>query len=124
MTGAAAYVVLSTVNAYYAWRRRERALVNDLASVVQTCLMVFLVAAVAGSAPIVLCAAARRNRRRLGIGRAEPAGAADRRSFQQIFVVTDGKGSSEAGSVEVENPDRFRMATVRGGVAPATPARR
>jgi hypothetical protein len=48
---APAYALLTAVNAYYAWRRRERALVNDLASVVQSCLMVFLVAAVAGSAP-------------------------------------------------------------------------
>ncbi|MEV4701906.1 YwiC-like family protein [Actinoplanes sp. NPDC049316] len=48
---APAYAVLLGVNAWYAIRRRERALLNDFASVVQSCLMVFVVAAVAGQAP-------------------------------------------------------------------------
>jgi hypothetical protein len=46
---APVFAVLWTVNAWYAWRRRERALLNDLASVVQSCLMVFVVATVAGA---------------------------------------------------------------------------
>jgi hypothetical protein len=46
---APAYAALIGVNAYYAWRRRERALLNDLASVLQSCLMVFVVAVVAGA---------------------------------------------------------------------------
>ncbi|BAL87705.1 hypothetical protein AMIS_24850 [Actinoplanes missouriensis 431] len=45
---APAYAALLAVNAWYAYRRRERALINDLASVVQSCLMVFVVAVVAG----------------------------------------------------------------------------
>lgn len=45
---APAYAALLSVNAWYAWRRRERALPNDLAAVAQSCLMVLLVAAVAG----------------------------------------------------------------------------
>jgi YwiC-like protein len=45
---APAYAVLLVVNAWHAYRRRERALVNDLASVVQSCLMVFVVSAIAG----------------------------------------------------------------------------
>jgi hypothetical protein len=60
---APAFVLLWTVNAWYAWRRRERALLNDLASVLQSCLMVLVVATVAG-APLaevtgafVVCAA-------------------------------------------------------------------
>ncbi|WP_045747588.1 YwiC-like family protein [Actinoplanes rectilineatus] len=48
---APAYTVLLAVNGWFAWRRRERALVNDLASVVQSCLMVPVVAVVAGVAP-------------------------------------------------------------------------
>ncbi|MEU8661388.1 YwiC-like family protein [Actinoplanes philippinensis] len=48
---APAYAVLLAVNVWYAWRRRERALLNDLASVVQSCLMAPVVAVVAGSAP-------------------------------------------------------------------------
>lgn len=48
---APAYAVLIAVNGYYAWRRRERDLLNDLASVVQSCLMVFVVAAVAEVPP-------------------------------------------------------------------------
>ncbi|MBB4961913.1 YwiC-like family protein [Micromonospora polyrhachis] len=45
---APAYAVLLAVNVGYAWRRRERAVVNDLASVLQSCLMVFVAATVAG----------------------------------------------------------------------------
>jgi YwiC-like protein len=45
---APAYALLLAVNAGYAWLRRERALLNDLASVLQSCLIVFVVAAVAG----------------------------------------------------------------------------
>jgi hypothetical protein len=48
---APAYVILLSVNAVYAWLRRERALLNDLASIVQSCLMVFLAATVAGAPP-------------------------------------------------------------------------
>ncbi len=44
---APAYAVLFAINAGYAFRRRERALANDLASVVQSCLMVLVVAAAA-----------------------------------------------------------------------------
>jgi hypothetical protein len=45
---APAYAVLLAVNAWHAYRRRERALVNDLASVVQSCLIVFVVGTIAG----------------------------------------------------------------------------
>ncbi len=45
---APAFALLLAVNAGYAYRRRERALVNDLASVAQSCLMVPLAASVAG----------------------------------------------------------------------------
>ncbi|BFU45056.1 YwiC-like family protein [Krasilnikovia sp. MM14-A1004] len=45
------FALLLAVNAVYAARRDERALVNDLVSVVQSCLMVFVAAAVAGVAP-------------------------------------------------------------------------
>jgi YwiC-like protein len=48
---APAYAVLFGANAWYAWRRRERALLNDLAAIVQSCLMVLVVATVAGAAP-------------------------------------------------------------------------
>jgi hypothetical protein len=48
---APAYIGLFAVNAAYAYRRRERALVNDAASVVQSCVLVFAVATVAGVAP-------------------------------------------------------------------------
>ncbi|ATE55898.1 YwiC-like family protein [Actinosynnema pretiosum] len=44
---APAYGALIGVNCWYAYRRRERALVNDLVSVVQSCLMVLVVAVVA-----------------------------------------------------------------------------
>ncbi|GLW29312.1 YwiC-like family protein [Actinoplanes regularis] len=45
---APAYALLLAVNVFYAWRRRERALLNDLTSVMQSCLMVFVAATVAG----------------------------------------------------------------------------
>lgn len=48
---APAYAALFAANAWYAARRQERALVNDLASVAQSCLMVFVVATVAGTRP-------------------------------------------------------------------------
>jgi hypothetical protein len=48
---APAYAVLLAVNTWYAWRRRERALTNDVAAVLQSCLMVLVVATVAGTAP-------------------------------------------------------------------------
>lgn len=44
-----AYAVLLGINAVHAWRRRERALVNDLASVAQSCLMVLVAATVSGA---------------------------------------------------------------------------
>jgi hypothetical protein len=44
---APAYALLLALNAVYAWRRRERALVNDLTSVVQSCLIVFVAATIA-----------------------------------------------------------------------------
>jgi hypothetical protein len=46
---APAYALLLAVNAGYAFRHRERALANDLASVAQSCLMVFVCATVAGA---------------------------------------------------------------------------
>jgi hypothetical protein len=42
-----AYALLFAVNAWYAYRRRERTVLNDVASVGQSCLMVFVVATVA-----------------------------------------------------------------------------
>jgi YwiC-like protein len=45
---AAAFGVLLAVNAWYALRRRDRALANGVASVVQSCLLVLVVATVAG----------------------------------------------------------------------------
>jgi YwiC-like protein len=45
---APVYAALVAVNAWYAWRRRERALVNDYASVLQSCLVVLVVGAIAG----------------------------------------------------------------------------
>lgn len=48
---APVYTALFAVNTWYAARRRERAFVNDVASVVQSCLMVFVVATVAGARP-------------------------------------------------------------------------
>ncbi len=45
---APAYAALLAVNVRYAARRDDRALVNDLASVLQSCLMVFVCATVAG----------------------------------------------------------------------------
>lgn len=48
---APAYAALLAVNAWYAWRRDERALAGGLASAVQSCLMIFVVATVAGVDP-------------------------------------------------------------------------
>ena len=48
---APVYALLSACNALYARRRRERALLNDIASVVQSCVMVFVAATVAGTPP-------------------------------------------------------------------------
>jgi hypothetical protein len=48
---APAYAVLLGVNAWYAWRRQERALLNDIASVAQSCLMVFVTATIVGVGP-------------------------------------------------------------------------
>ena len=48
---APAYAVLLGVNAWYAWRRSERSLANDIASVLLGCLMVPVAAAAAGVAP-------------------------------------------------------------------------
>lgn len=48
---APAYALLLAVNVAYAARRDERALLNDLASVAQSCLMVFVAATVAGVPP-------------------------------------------------------------------------
>ncbi|TWG12484.1 YwiC-like protein [Actinoplanes teichomyceticus] len=45
---APVFAVLLALNAWYAWCRRERALLNDLVSVVQSCLMVPVAATVAG----------------------------------------------------------------------------
>ncbi|MEU4419216.1 YwiC-like family protein [Actinoplanes sp. NPDC024001] len=44
---APAYVLLLAINGWYALRRRERALPNDLASVVQSCLMIPVIAVIA-----------------------------------------------------------------------------
>jgi hypothetical protein len=46
---APAYLLLLALNARYARQRRERALLNDLGSVVQSCLMVLVAATVAGA---------------------------------------------------------------------------
>ncbi|MGC9668132.1 YwiC-like family protein [Planosporangium sp. 12N6] len=54
---APVYAALFAVNAWYAARRRERAFVNDVASVLQSCLMVFVVGAVAGVAPTAVLGA-------------------------------------------------------------------
>jgi len=57
------YATLLAVNSWYAARRRERSLVNDLAAVLQSCLIVPVVATVAGRPPttvlpvFVLCLA-------------------------------------------------------------------
>lgn len=50
------YALLAAVNASYAWRRSERALLNDLASVVQGALMVPVAAGAAGVAPSAVLA--------------------------------------------------------------------
>lgn len=46
---APAFAALWTINAWYAWRRRERALMNDLAAVLQTGLIVPVMASVTGA---------------------------------------------------------------------------
>jgi hypothetical protein len=48
---APAYALLLAVNVGYAARRDERSLLNDLAAVLQSCLMVFVCATVAAVAP-------------------------------------------------------------------------
>lgn len=48
---APAYALLLAINVTYAARRDERAVLNDLASVLQSCLMVFVCATVAGARP-------------------------------------------------------------------------
>ena len=48
---APAFAALLSVNVWHARRRSERSLVNDLASVVLSCLMVPVAAATAGTAP-------------------------------------------------------------------------
>jgi hypothetical protein len=48
---APVYALLLAANAGYAHRRRDRALANDLVSVVGGCLMVFVAATVAGGSP-------------------------------------------------------------------------
>jgi hypothetical protein len=48
---APVYAVLMTVNAAYAWRGSERSLLNDLAAVLQGCLMVLVAVAAAGGDP-------------------------------------------------------------------------
>jgi hypothetical protein len=53
---APAYALLLAVNAGYAANRNERALLNDLASVVQSCLMVFVCATVADVPPAAVVA--------------------------------------------------------------------
>jgi hypothetical protein len=51
---APAYSVLLGVNLWHARRRQDRALVNGMASVLQSTLMVFLVAIVAGVPPLTV----------------------------------------------------------------------
>ncbi|HEY8534280.1 MAG TPA: YwiC-like family protein [Micromonospora sp.] len=48
---APVFAVLLGINAVSAWRRRERTLLNDLAAVAQSCLMVAVVVTVAGADP-------------------------------------------------------------------------
>ncbi len=48
---APAYAVLFAISAWYAYRRRERALGNDVVLVLQSCLLVFVVALIAGASP-------------------------------------------------------------------------
>lgn len=52
---APAYLLLLALNTWYARRRQERALLNDLTSVVQSCLMIFVATTVAqaGIGPVV-----------------------------------------------------------------------
>jgi hypothetical protein len=49
---APAFALLLAVNAWHARRRSERSVVNDLASVLLSCLMVPVAAAAAGTAPL------------------------------------------------------------------------
>jgi len=51
---APAYAALLVVNAWYAWNHSDRALTNDLVSVVQGCLMVPVAATVAGVSPVAV----------------------------------------------------------------------
>lgn len=51
---APVFALLVTVNVWYARRRQERSLVNDLALVAQSVIVVFMVATVAGVAPAAL----------------------------------------------------------------------
>lgn len=48
---APAYAALFAVNAWYAARRRERALLNDVVSVLQSCLIALVVTTIAGQPP-------------------------------------------------------------------------
>ena len=52
LLAAPVFAVLLAVNTAAAWRRTERSVVNDLASVLQSCLMVPLAAAAAGTPPV------------------------------------------------------------------------
>lgn len=49
---APAYALLLAVNTWYAWRRRERSLLNDASSVAQSSLILLVVATIAGSSPV------------------------------------------------------------------------
>jgi hypothetical protein len=51
---APGFALLLAANVWYAWRRRERALANDIASVLQSCLMVFAAGTAAGVRPAAL----------------------------------------------------------------------
>lgn len=48
---APVYVALFAINAWYAARRQDRAVVSGLASAVQSCLVVFVVATITGMSP-------------------------------------------------------------------------
>ena len=49
---APAYAALFAINTWHARQRRERALLNDAAAVLQSCLMSLVVATVAGTRPL------------------------------------------------------------------------
>lgn len=51
---APAYAGLLAINAWYAWHHDDRALANDLASVIQGCLMIPVAAMVAGVSPVTV----------------------------------------------------------------------